>query len=84
MKEISQIRVTFDEKIKVSTFTIDDVVALEGPLGSIAVDSVAVVPGSYSRKFDVTFAEQAELGRYTLDDRTGHLGHVRQPHGSER
>lgn len=43
MKEISQVRVTFNEKIDAVTFTVDDIVSFQGPTGSIAVDSVDVV-----------------------------------------
>lgn len=62
----STIRLDFSEAIDPATFTLDDVISLTGPNGAITATSVDVVPGSFTRKFDVTFPEQDTLGEYTL------------------
>ena len=59
------VRVTFDKKINVPTFTTSDVV-LMGPNGRLAVTRIAAVAGSNNSVFDVTFAVQTAAGTYTL------------------
>ena len=63
---LDQVLVSFSESVSTSTFTTADV-TLSGPSGSITVDSVTEVPGSNGTQFEVTFAEQADSGKYTMD-----------------
>ena len=73
---LDRFRLTFNETVDAATFTLADVVSLDGPLGPLT--PTAVVPVT-NRQFDVLFAEQTELGDYTLvvgpdvADTTGNL-----------
>ena len=62
----STIRLDFSEAIDPATFTTADVLSLTGPNGAIAVTGVNVVPNTFTRQFDITFAQQDTLGDYTL------------------
>jgi len=61
-----RVRLTFDKRISVSTFTVSDVLSLTGPTGKLIVKSVVVVPGSNNARFDVTFAAQSAAGTYAI------------------
>lgn len=63
---VSNVRVYFNEPVNSATFGLEDVAAFTGPSGSIAVTGVTVVPGSFDRKFDITFAPQITRGNYQL------------------
>src|SRR5262249_48315618 len=62
----SAMRVTFNVPMNPDSFTLKDIVSLTGPGGAIAVKSVAVVPDTQDRTFEITFAKQSEYGNYTL------------------
>jgi hypothetical protein len=62
----SSLRVGFDESIDIATFTPDKVFSFTGPGGPIAVTDVTVVAGTNNTQFDLTFADQAALGAYTI------------------
>jgi subtilisin family serine protease/subtilisin-like proprotein convertase family protein len=65
-QNVSSLRVTFNEAINPLTFDPSDIASFIGPAGSITVDSVAPVPGSNDRSFDIFFAEQSTRGNYTM------------------
>jgi subtilisin family serine protease len=61
------VRLTFDEAINASTFTVADVAAFTGPNGvTITPTGVAPVSGSNGTQFDITFATQSAVGTYTI------------------
>jgi subtilisin family serine protease len=63
---LASIRLAFDKKINVPTFTADDIVLI-GPTGQrIAITSIATVAGSNNSAFDVRFATQTAAGTYTI------------------
>jgi subtilisin-like proprotein convertase family protein len=62
---LSQIQLTFDRAIALSSFTVDDL-GLLGPKGQIGITGVRVVSGSGDRTFLITFATQTAAGNYTL------------------
>jgi len=62
---IAKVRLQFNESIDVTTFTLADIVSLNGPNGSIAVSAVVPVAGN-TRQFDVLFLPQTDLGDYSL------------------
>jgi hypothetical protein len=61
---VDRIRVTFDEVIDAGSFTIDDVVLLEGPAGPLAPIAVNSLGNG---EFEVTFAPQNVAGIYRLE-----------------
>ena len=65
-ESIDTVRVTWSEPINSSTFTPADITGFSGPGGTITVSSVAVVPASNNRQFDVKFPTQTTFGSYTL------------------
>lgn len=62
----NSLRITFNESIDASSFTLADVVELSGPQGAIAATSLQVVSGSSGRQFDLTFPVQSTAGTYQL------------------
>ncbi|HUG93232.1 MAG TPA: Ig-like domain-containing protein, partial [Planctomycetaceae bacterium] len=60
---VSGVRLAFDEPILAGTFTLADVVSLNGPDGAIAVAEVNQLDLT---RFDVLFAKQLVPGEYTL------------------
>ncbi|MCI0685210.1 MAG: S8 family serine peptidase [Gemmataceae bacterium] len=74
---VSTLRLFFNEPVDVDSIGLEDIASFTGPNGSIAVASLSVVPGSFDRKFDLTFAPQLAHGSYeltlapTLTDRHG-------------
>jgi len=63
---VSSIRLTFQESIAAASFGLEDIASFQGPQGPISVTAVNAVPGSFNRKFDVTFAPQAAYGAYAM------------------
>ena len=63
---LTNIRVTFSERVRAATFTPADVV-LRGPTGNrIPVTRVTAVIGSGGKQFDIEFADQTAGGTYTV------------------
>jgi subtilisin-like proprotein convertase family protein len=62
----TSVRVTFDRPINPKTLTPIDVTLDTPAVGLIAPDSVAAVPGSGNRIFDIFFTPQTSFGLYTL------------------
>jgi len=63
---LNTVRLTFDKRINVPTFTASDI-KLTGPNGqAIAIASLTPVSGSGNSVFDVKFATQTAGGSYTL------------------
>ena len=65
-EDVSNLRVTFSERIDPATFTLGDIVSFTGPSGGITASGLSVVPGTNNRQFDITFPNQSEIGYYTL------------------
>jgi subtilisin family serine protease len=63
---IDTVRVTWNEPLAVSTFTKDDITGFSGPVGTIVVSSVTVVPNTNNRQFDIKFPTQTVFGPYSL------------------
>ena len=63
---VSSVRLTFDEPIDPTSFTLAQVTGFAGPGGVIAVQSVVVVPGTNNTEFDVNFPTQSVPGSYTF------------------
>jgi hypothetical protein len=63
---VFSLRVTFDEPMDASTFTVDDVASFTGPNGPTSVVGVAPVAGSKLTQFDISFAPQTTTGRYAM------------------
>ena len=61
---VDHVQLTFDETIDVTSFTVDDVVRLEGPNGPIAVTSIQPVNGD---TIQIRFDPQTALGRYSYE-----------------
>jgi hypothetical protein len=60
---VQVITLTFDEPVLDGSFTVEDVVALDGPLGPISPTGVnRVAP----RVYEVAFVPQTAIGRYTM------------------
>ncbi|QDV46065.1 Thermophilic serine proteinase precursor [Stieleria neptunia] len=66
MKVQDRLRITFDERIDVDSFTTDDVVDFQGPLGSIVVSGVQPVASTAGREFEIAFQPQTALGDYVI------------------
>nr|WP_286177679.1 S8 family serine peptidase [Rhodopirellula sp. JC639] len=66
MKAQDRIRVRFDERVDTATFTPQDIVAFQGPLGEITVTTVTPIAGSAGREFEITFPAQTALGDYAM------------------
>ncbi|MEM1069514.1 MAG: Ig-like domain-containing protein, partial [Planctomycetota bacterium] len=60
---IDRLQVNFNELIQEASFTIDDVIALEGPSGPITPTGVNPLP---TGDYEITFASQNESGPYRL------------------
>ncbi len=65
-KPVSAVRVTFSEAVNPSTFTVNDIVSLTGPRGTLRVTGVRAVAGSGDTAFDITFDTQTAPGVYKL------------------
>lgn len=63
---INKVRITFNEAIDPTTFTIADDLTLTGPGGAITVTGLSAVAGSNNTQWDVTFATQTAVGGYQL------------------
>lgn len=65
---VSSIRVRFNEAVAVSTFTATDLVSFTGPNGAIDLSqlTVALVPFSNDREFDIAFPTETTEGAYSL------------------
>ncbi|HUG89235.1 MAG TPA: S8 family peptidase, partial [Planctomycetaceae bacterium] len=63
---VDRLRVRFSEPIDAATFTLEDIVRFDGPLGPIAVTAIEPLAESDGREFDIMFAEQTEFGVYEL------------------
>src|SRR5262245_32561248 len=63
---ISSIRVTFDQSMKVSTFTTGDVVFTNPSGAKVYVSAIKEVAGTYGKTFDIVFSLQSAPGTYTL------------------
>ncbi len=66
LEPFSSLRISFNESIDATTFTLADIDHLSGPQGAISVTSLNVVPGSNNRQFDLTFPTQSDPGSYEL------------------
>jgi subtilisin family serine protease/subtilisin-like proprotein convertase family protein len=63
---LNTVRVVFDKRINVATFT-PSTVTLTGPNGNaIAISAVTAVANGSNAVFDITFATQTAAGTYTL------------------
>ncbi|MBI3466962.1 MAG: S8 family serine peptidase, partial [Planctomycetes bacterium] len=62
---VASLRMTFQEGIDVSSFTVSDVL-FAGPGGALSITAVSVVPGSNNRQFDIAFPPQSAPGAYSL------------------
>lgn len=62
---LSALRVTFDERIQLSSFTSADV-QLSGPAGAIPIMDIQPVSSSDQRQFLIRFATQTTPGAYSL------------------
>ncbi len=62
-ESLDRFTVTFDETIDSATFTLDDVMDIQGPNGSIAPTAVNAISGS---QFEIVFAPQTTPGDYML------------------
>lgn len=62
---IDHVRIRFSEGIDATTISLDDVISLTGPDGSITPTALVPVSGN-NRQFDVEFDAQSTLGDYTL------------------
>lgn len=63
---VTRVQLSFNEPVDPSTFTLADIVSFTGPTGAITVTGVNVVPDSFDRKYEVTFASQITRGDYQL------------------
>jgi hypothetical protein len=67
---VSSVRVTFDEAIDASTFTLGQVATFTRTVGSTVTDLsgalLGVTPVAGNRSFDITFTSQSTLGNYRL------------------
>ena len=63
---VSSLRVTFNEAIDPTSFTLDDISSFIGPDGAIAVTGIQPVGTTNVRAFDLTFASQSTLGDYDM------------------
>ena len=61
----SSVRFYFNESMDPATFTASQV-KFTGPAGAIAVGPIVAVGGTNNTQFDVTFAPQTGIGRYTM------------------
>ncbi|PAY16161.1 hypothetical protein CKO51_28085 [Rhodopirellula sp. SM50] len=66
MKVQDRLRVTFDQRVDVDSFTTDDILEFQGPLGPIVVTAVQAVSGSAGRDFEIVFQPQTALGDYVI------------------
>ncbi len=66
LEPFSSLRISFNESIDASTFTLADIAQFSGPQGNIGITSIDPVAGSNSRQFDLTFPIQSEAGQYDL------------------
>jgi methionine-rich copper-binding protein CopC len=62
---VNHVRLTFNEPINPSTFTLADVFAV-GPNGMIPISSITAVAGSNNTQFDINFATLTKTGSYDL------------------
>jgi subtilisin family serine protease/fibronectin type 3 domain-containing protein len=66
LEPFSSLRISFNESIDATTFTLADIDHLSGPQGDIPITSFTAVDGSNDRQFDITFATQSDPGEYEL------------------
>jgi subtilisin family serine protease len=59
---IDRLTLTFSEAIDPSTFTLDDLLLMDGPEGSVTILSVEPTPNTGNTKFTVIFASQSLAG----------------------
>ena len=73
------LRITFNEPVDASSFSLDDILSLTGPDGDIGPLALQSVAGSSNRVYEITFASQSAPGDYKLvvspniTDRFGNL-----------
>ena len=60
---VDRVVLTFDEKVKEGSFTLDDVVGVTGPNGAITATAVNRLSDT---EYEVCFAEQVDLGAYAI------------------
>jgi hypothetical protein len=63
--QVDHVRVTFSAPMNAASFTPDQV-AITGPAGPIAATDIVAVAGSNGTQFDIQFAPQSQVGRYTV------------------
>ncbi len=74
-----RLRITFNEPVDASTFTLDDIISFTGPDGDVGPLALNGVFGSSNRVFELTFPSQSVAGDYELvvspniTDRFGNL-----------
>jgi methionine-rich copper-binding protein CopC len=80
---VSRVQIAFDRAVDPTTFTPASITSFIGPNGPIDVTDVTLAGGLHNTSFFVTFAQQSQLGVYSLVLGTGIKDSAGNPLGQE-